>query len=78
MSAYFNMGRALKTSAYVPRLGEVMLHEMDDHSGGKQWRTVVGDGKSPVNDLPTLADYSLHERVVRLEKEVEELKALKS
>lgn len=75
MGAYFNMGRASNTSTYIPRLGEVMLHEMDDGSGEKQYRTVVGDGKTPVYDLPTLADYDLHERVVRLEREVERLKS---
>jgi hypothetical protein len=78
MSAYFNMGRAVKTSTYIPRLGEVILHEMDEYSGEKQWRTVVGDGKTPVHDLPALADYGLHERVIRLEKEVEKLKERQS
>lgn len=75
MGAYFNMGRVGKDSDYVPRLGEVILHETDNYSGDKQYRTVVGDGRTPVGDLPSLADYDLHERVVRLEKEVERLKS---
>ena len=75
MRAYFNMDRAGKDSDYTPRLGEVLLHELDDGSGEKQYRTVAGDGKTPVKDLPSLADYDLHERVVRLEREVERLKS---
>lgn len=75
MGAYFRMGRYGKDSDYVPRLGEVIMHETDNYSGEKQYRTVVGDGKTPVYDLPSLADYDLHERVVRLEREVERLKS---
>lgn len=75
MGAYFQMGRYGKDSDYTPRLGEVILHEIDDGSGEKQYRTVVGDGKTPVRDLPSLADYDLHERVVRLEREMERLKS---
>lgn len=75
MGAYFQMGRYSKDSDYAPRLGEVILHEMQTTGGEKQYRTVVGDGKTPVGDLPTLADYDLHERVVRLERELERLKS---
>jgi len=75
MGAYFQMGRYGKDSDYVPRLGEVILHETQTLGSEKQYRTVVGDGKTPVGDLPTLADYDLHERVVRLEREVERLKS---
>ena len=78
MQAYFKMGQATRTSTYVPKLGEVLMQEIDDGSGEKKYRTVVGDGKTGVNDLPSLADYGLHERVIRLEQEVEKLKADKS
>lgn len=75
MGAYFRMGQYGKDSDYIPRLGEVIMHEMQTFGGNKEYRTVVGDGKTPVYDLPTLADYDLHERVVRLEREVERLKS---
>ncbi len=71
MSIKFNMGRTRWGSTYVPTLGEVLMQEMPDGS----FRTIVGDGVTPVDDLPPLMPYDLHERVRRLEKELDDLKA---
>ena len=75
MGAYFRMGQVGRESDYIPRLGEVILHEMDGVSGEKNYRTVVGDGRTPVGDLPSLADYDLNERVACLEREMERLRS---
>lgn len=73
MRAEFKLGRAKRGCNHILKLGEVALQEIDER--GVSYRTVVGDGKTPMNDLPSLADYDLHERVVRLEREVKELKS---
>lgn len=73
MSIMFKMGRAQRGSTYVPKVGEVIMQEMPEGSDPK-FRTVVGDGTTPVDDLPSLIPYDLHARVSRLEEELKELK----
>ena len=65
------MNKASQNSPYIPKRGEVIQY---DRLGDGSWLTIhVGDGKTKVKDLPTLADYDLHERVILLEKQVKEL-----
>lgn len=70
MSVMFKMGRTKTGGNYVPAVGEVLMQEMPDGS----FRTVVGDGTTGVDDLPSLIPYDLHDRVRRLEKELDDLK----
>jgi hypothetical protein len=72
MRAEFIMGKFSTNSPYVPKRGETIQY---DRLGDGSWLTIhVGDGKTPVKDLPAIADYDLHERVRVLEEELVKLK----
>lgn len=66
MRAEFIIGKASTNSQYIPKRGEVIQY---DRLGDGSWLTIhVGDGRTKVTDLPVIADYDLHERVISLEK----------
>lgn len=48
------LGRGKHTCTKVLGVGEVAMHENSDGS----YRTVIGDGKTPVNELPTFSGES--------------------
>ena len=57
---------------YIPQRGEVIQY---DRLGDGSWLTLhVGDGRNLVKNLPTVVDYDLHERIVKLEIELAQLK----
>jgi len=65
------MGKAPQNSLYIPKRGETIQY---DRLGDGTWLTVhVGDGKTPVKDLPAIADYDIHERVRILEEKIAKL-----
>ena len=71
MRAEFIIGKASPNSPYIPKKGEVIQY---DRLGDGSWLTIhIGDGKTKATDLPVIADYDLHERVILLEKQVKEL-----
>lgn len=72
MGAYFGVSEAKNGCPHILRLGEVCLYQYDSHND--LWDTRIGDGKTPVKDLPRLANYDIYERVRILEEEVERLK----
>lgn len=75
MRAEFLIDKAKQDCVHVLKLGEVALKEVQSESG-ISYRTVVGDGKTSVNDLPSLADYDIHSRVVALEQEIKKLREI--
>lgn len=72
MNGYFGISKARQNCGHIPRLGEVCQYQYD--SDNDLWDTRIGDGKTPVKDLPRLANYDIYERVRILEEEVEKLK----
>ena len=71
MRADFILGRVPKNDPYIPKRGEVIQY---DRLGDGTWITThIGDGKNTVQNLPVLADYDLHERVLNLENKVKQL-----
>jgi hypothetical protein len=71
MRAEFLMGKASKDSPYIPKRGETIQY---DRLGDGTWLTIhVGDGKTPVKDLPAIADYDIRERVRILEEKIAKL-----
>lgn len=72
MKGYFGISRAKEGCNHIPRLGEVCMYQYDKANDG--WDTRVGDGKTPVKDLPRLASYDIYARVAKLEEEIETLK----
>lgn len=72
MNGYFGISKARQNCDHIPRLGEVCQYQYD--SNNNLWDTRIGDGKTPVKDLPRLANYDIYERVAKLEIEVANLK----
>lgn len=72
MQAYFSLGKAKANCEHILRLGEVCLYQYDPIQD--LWDTRIGDGNTPVKNLPRLANYDIYERVAQLEKEILELK----
>ena len=72
MNGSFSLPKAKKDCDIIPKLGELLLYQYDSIS--ELWDTRIGDGKTPVKDLPRLANYDIYERVAKLEKEIEQLK----
>lgn len=71
MGAYFKMGRASLEGDYVPRVGEVCMHEQPPPLPD---RVVIGDGKTAAKDLPSLQPLDIYARVQRLEEDVRRLR----
>lgn len=70
MRGRFLIGQAAPNCIYIPQRGEVFQY---DRLGDGSWLTMhVGDGKTKATDLPAIADYDLHERVILLEKQIKE------
>ena len=72
MQAFFQLARCKNNSNHIPRLGEIFLYQKD----GNNWDIKVGDGITEAKDLPTL--YDIHERVSKLEQEIQKLKQTKN
>lgn len=72
MKAYFRIGRAKTGCDHILRVGEVCQYQYDNNND--LWDTRIGDGKTPIKDLPPLASYDIYTRVSQLEKEIEKLK----
>lgn len=72
MGAKLNIGKAKAGCSYVPDLSEVVQYQYDSYND--LWDIRIGDGKTPVKDLPRLANYDIYERVSILEEEVAKLK----
>jgi hypothetical protein len=71
MRGEFIMGKASQNSTYIPKRGEAIQY---DNLGDGTWLTIhVGDGKTPITDLPAIADYDLRERVRILEEKIAKL-----
>jgi hypothetical protein len=72
MNGYYSLPKAKKDCDVIPKLGELLLYQYDGVA--ELWDTRIGDGKTPVKDLPRLANYDIYERVAKLEIEIEQLK----
>jgi len=72
MQGYFGIGKAKASCAHILRLGEVCMYQYDPVED--LWDVRIGDGKTPVKDLPRLANYDIYERVAQLEKEILDIK----
>ena len=71
MRAEFIIGKVSPDSSCIPKKGEVIQY---DRLGDGSWLTIhVGDGKTKATDLPVIADYDLHKRVILLEQQVKKL-----
>jgi len=76
MRAMLKIGPVKQNDVYVPQRGEVVQY---DRLGDGSWLTLhVGDGKNTVPNLPTVVDYDLHDRVLKLETEIAKLKQIKN
>lgn len=64
--------RAKFNCSTVLPLGEICLYQYNPAED--LWDTRIGDGKTPVKDLPRLANHDIYERVAKLEQEISALK----
>jgi hypothetical protein len=71
MRAKLMLGKASLNSPYVPELGEVVQY--DRLGDGTVITTHIGDGKTPVKNLPPLPSYDIYERVRILEEKIAKL-----
>lgn len=66
------VSKARYNCTHIAALGEVCMYQYDQIHD--LWDVRIGNGKTPVKDLPRLANYDIYERVSKLEQEIERLK----
>ena len=49
----------LKAISFIPRCGEIVVYDIDDTHSLERFK--IGDGKTPVNDLPFIIETNIRE-----------------